>query len=65
MAGVWPRWSEASSAEIGRFLDGWRASRFELKRSGYRALTQLIQGSWYDNPRAWALIGYPGPPRIA
>ena len=65
VAGVWPRWSEASSAEIGRFLDGWRASRFELKRSGYRALTQLIQGSWYDNPRAWALIGYPGPPEIA
>ena len=65
VAGLWARWSEASAADIGAFLDGWRASRFELKRSGYRALTQLIQGSWYDNPRAWALIGYPGPPAIA
>ena len=65
VAGLWPRWSEASAADIGAFLDGWRASRFELKRSGYRALTQLIQGSWYDNPRAWPLIGYPGPPAIA
>lgn len=65
VAGVGSPWPEASEAQIRAFLEDWRHSRFELKRSGYRALTQLIQGAWYDNPRAWKVIGYPGPPEIA
>ena len=64
VAGVGSPWSAASAEEIGAFLHRWRDSRFELKRSGSRALTQLIQGAWYDNPLAWTVIGYPGPPAL-
>ena len=52
-------------AEVAGFLRGWRDSRYELKRSGYRALTQLIQAAWYDNTRAWPVIAYPGPPVLS
>ena len=62
VAGVGPSWREASAAEIAEFLRAWRDSRSELKRSGYRALTQLIQAAWYGSTRSWAAIGYPGPP---
>jgi hypothetical protein len=56
---------EASTpAEIAAFLESWRRSRFDLLRAGYQALTQLVQAGWYDNPRAWAAIGYPGPPAL-
>ena len=65
VAGVWPAWREASTTEVAAFLVDWRASRSELKRSGYRALTQLIQAAWYGNPRAWEAIAYPGPPKVA
>jgi hypothetical protein len=65
VAGMTSPWPDATHAEIATFLGDWRASRFALKRSAYRALTQLIQGAWYDNPRAWTLIGYPGPPPLA
>jgi hypothetical protein len=58
-------WREAKADDIARFLEEWRHSRFELKRAGYRALTQLIQGAWFDNPLAWKVIGYPGPPDLA
>jgi|SRR5688572_24557761 len=62
VAGVWPAWREASPEEIAAFLRDWRDSFSELKRSGYRALTQLIQAAWYGNVRSWPAIGYPGPP---
>jgi len=65
VAGVWSPWNEARPDEIAGFLSDWRGSRYELKRSGYRALTQLIKAGWYDNPAAWRVIGYPGPPESA
>jgi len=65
MTGIFSSWRDAKAGEIAAFLEDWRRSRFELKRAGYRALTQLIQGAWYDNPLAWKVIGYPGPPDIS
>jgi len=65
VAGVWPAWREASADEVAAFLRGWRDSGSDLKRSGYRALTQLIQAAWYGNARSWPAIGYPGPPQEA
>ena len=56
---------QAQAADIAAFLARWRASRFDLLRASYQALTQLIQAAWYDNPASWAAIGYPGPPRKA
>jgi hypothetical protein len=64
MTGITSSWREADAADIAAFLEDWRRSRFELKRAGCRALTQLIQGAWFDNPLAWRVIGYPGPPQI-
>ena len=65
VAGVWATWREATAEEVAGFLRDWRDSRYALKRSGYRALTQLIQAAWYDNMRAWHVIGYPGPPALS
>ena len=65
VAGIWHSWDKASNEEIHEFLAGWRTSRFALLRSAYIGLNNLIVGSWYGNPRAWARIGYGGPPQIA
>ncbi len=54
---------EAAPADVAAFLERWRASRFDLLRVGYQALTQLLQAAWYDNPTSWRAIGYPGPPQ--
>jgi hypothetical protein len=62
--GLPSRVEESSPQQIAAFLSRWGDSRFDMLRAGYRALTQLIQASWYDNPSAWASVGYPGPPRI-
>lgn len=64
LAGVWSPWSEASSASIAAFLDRWRESRFTLLRSAYGALHQIVFAAWYAQPRAWAAIGYAGPPVV-
>ena len=63
-AGVAATWQEAGVAEVGAFLDRWRDSGWALKRSAYDALHQLILAAWYGNPRSWAGIGYPGPPKL-
>lgn len=65
VAGVWSPWPEASPASIDAFLASWRDSRFDLLRSGYGALHQLILAAWYGNARAWPAIGYAGPPSLA
>jgi len=64
VAGVWSPWPEASTASIAAFLARWRDSRFALLRSAYGALHQLVLAAWYGSPRAWAAIGYPGPPSL-
>ena len=63
-AGLWAPVVESSRDELAAFLLRWRASRFDLQRASYHALTQLIQAAWYGNPSSWAAIGYPGPPQM-
>jgi hypothetical protein len=63
-AGVAPPWEEATPDEVSAFLDAWSASGWELKRSAYDALHQLVLAAWYGNPRAWPAIGYDGPPNL-
>jgi hypothetical protein len=63
-AGVASPWPEAGVDEVAAFLERWRDSGWALKRSAYDALHQLILAAWYGNPRSWASIGYPGPPKI-
>jgi hypothetical protein len=64
LAGIWSPWHEADETAIAEFLRRWRASRFDLFRAGYQALTQLVQAAWYGNSLAWGAIGYAGPPAL-
>jgi hypothetical protein len=64
LAGVRSPWSQAPAEEIARFLDRWQSSRFMLLRSAYDALHQLVLAAWYGNARAWAALGYAGPPAV-
>ena len=63
-AGIWSAWPEATPEAIGKFLESWRHSRFDLLKSGYAALHDLIFGAWYARPDTWAAIDYPGPPKV-
>jgi len=63
-AGLWSPWPEATPEAIGKFLQDWRFSRFNLLKSGYAALHDLVFGAWYARPDTWAAIGYPGPPKV-
>jgi hypothetical protein len=61
LAGVSGDWSEADPAHVEAFLQDWRVSRFELLRSAYQAIHNLVYGAWYADPSSWAAIGYLGP----
>jgi len=63
-AGIWSPWPDATPEAIGNFLESWRHSRFDLLKSGYAALHDLIFGAWYARPDTWAAISYPGPPKV-
>jgi hypothetical protein len=65
VAGIWTSWDKASEENVREFLTSWHDSRFDLLRTAYIGLNNLILGSWYGNPRSWARIGYDGPPKIA
>lgn len=65
LAGVSSPWPEAGEEAIAKFLTRWRTSRFDLFRTSYQALVQLLGAAWYGNPLAWSRIGYPGPPDLS
>lgn len=65
VAGIWTRWDKAPEESIRQFLASWHDSRFDLLRTAYIGLNNLIVGSWYGNPRSWSRVGYGGPPKIA
>lgn len=62
VAGLAMPWSEADPAAANAVLERWRTSRFDLLRSAYDGLHQLIFAAWYGNPRSWPRVGYGGPP---
>ena len=64
MGGPASGWRDARDADVDAMLERWRGSRIALLRSAYDGLHQLILAAWYGNPRAWAAIGYPGPPAL-
>ncbi len=64
VAGVWPRWRDASQETVNRFLDRWDSSKLALLKSGRDGLVQLVTASYYGARRNWASIGYPGRPPI-
>jgi hypothetical protein len=64
-AGIDGGWANASREDVDVFLARLKNSRLSMKRAAYDALHQLIMAAWYADPRTWASIGYPGPPRLA
>ncbi|OHX10838.1 hypothetical protein BI347_20245 [Chromobacterium sphagni] len=65
LAGIRSPWPSAAPAELERFLQDWRNSRFLLQRSAYQGLHLLLNAAWYGNPASWAAVGYRLPPGVA
>lgn len=47
-----------------RVLAGWKDSRIGFRRTVYRALTSVVLGVYWGDPRVWPRIGYGGPPDL-
>ncbi|HVO87153.1 MAG TPA: hypothetical protein VMV45_01315, partial [Casimicrobiaceae bacterium] len=58
-------WQELDGDTVQAFLERLRTSNSHLLRSAYDAIHQLVLAAWYGNPRAWAGIGYDGPPALS
>ena len=54
-----------SPEEQDRVLEGWRTSRFPLRRAGFKALCGLCNAVYWATPSTYAHTGYPGPPDFA
>lgn len=65
LTGIDTDWHVASNDKVAHFLARWRHSLWSLPQSGYQALHQLIFAAWYSQARAWASIGYSGPPPLS
>jgi hypothetical protein len=57
--------TECGAPEQDRRLRAWATSRIAVRRTGYRALKQLVAAAYYSSPETWAAVGYPGPPVAA
>ena len=42
-------------------LRGWQDSHLDLRRQGFQALKGLAMIGYYDDPRTFAVLDYPGP----
>jgi hypothetical protein len=45
-----------------RVLGEWRDSRLSIRRTGFAALRTLVLAGYYQSPRVWKAVGYPGMP---
>ena len=61
LAGLYKPWDEASVAEIQQALQSMRVSPLALRQQTYHALRDLTNATFYADPGAWTLLGYPGP----
>ncbi len=50
-------------AEQDQVLNEWATSRLALRRTGFLALRALVTAVYYGDPKTWASVGYPGPPK--
>ncbi len=56
--------SRAPVAVRRQVLEGWRDSSVTLRRTVFKTLHNLCNAAYWGNPRVYALVGYPGPPRF-
>jgi hypothetical protein len=57
-------WLDAEAPAVAQFLYGLRDSSIALKQQAYFALHDMVLGSFYAEPKTWAAMGYPGPPKL-
>jgi len=62
LLGTAKRWRDAPEGSIAGFLHRTRRSRVYLVRRLFDSLHSMSVIAWFDLPRAWEGIGYPGPP---
>jgi hypothetical protein len=55
------RFTHLDQAGQDAVLSRWASSRIELRRRGFQALKALAMMGYYGDPRAYALLDYPGP----
>jgi len=61
LAGLGPRWADASVAELQAALQAMRVSSIATRQQVYHALRDLTNAAYYAEPATWAQLGYPGP----
>lgn len=64
LVGTLRRWQDASLEDVDSFLRSARHSHFLLLRRVYAFLQSMVVLAWFDQPRAWEAVGYPGPPVV-
>lgn len=62
LLGTARRWRDAPEGAVATFLQRTRGSRLYPVRRIYDSLQSMSVIAWFDLPRAWEAIGYPGPP---
>lgn len=65
-AGVWGDWSDVDPKKIQQILSDWQQDPLGLGvlDIAYLALHDLCLGAWYSSPNSWAVINYPGAPKL-
>jgi hypothetical protein len=59
--GTLARFTSLDPAAQDASLEGWRESRFAVRRAGFLALRNLSMLGYWSQPETWKLIGYAGP----
>lgn len=55
------RFTALDTDQQDRYLAGWMTSTLGARRVVFRALKALVAGGFYQDPRSWQQLGYPGP----
>ena len=55
------RFTELDPAERLAYLEGWRDSRFNLRRAAFNAIKSFVYFFAYSDPALWNATGFPGP----
>ena len=54
-------WHEASVTDVQLALQSMRTSGLAMRQQVYHALRDLTNAAYYADPKAWQMLGYPGP----
>ena len=64
LAGLSTPWATANVADIQAALQDMRLSSLAVRQQAYAALHDITAGAYFSDPSTWAVLGYPGPPKI-